>query len=310
MRGRLGPHQPATAGIDHRIGLFANLLDHVVGVAPQFDSVRLPVDAIDSRRDRTVLQMPDLEITCGEPDQLAILQECDPRRVRRDGHRIAGQQVLSLAESHDHRASKAGADDLPRTLRADGGQPVGPLEPWQGAPQRREQVVARFQLARDQVSDDFGVGLTVENESQRCQLAAQRGVILDHAVVDDGHGGRIATAADVRMGIAVRRRSMSRPPRMADPAGSRSALALERFLQHPDPPCPLPHQKVVPLQDRHARAVISAILEPPQPRHQDRRCLMRPGVSHNPAHRSIPSCGQTPIGPARGRAQPIEHDLA
>ena len=110
LRGRLGAAEPAAAGVDDRLGLLANLLDHVVGVAAQLDRVGLPVDPIDPRRDRPVLEMADLEVAGRQADDLAVLQERDPGRVGRDGHRVAGQQVLALAQPDDQRAAEPCAD--------------------------------------------------------------------------------------------------------------------------------------------------------------------------------------------------------
>ena len=89
--------QPAAAGVDHRLGLLADLLDHVVSMPAQLDRVRFPVDSIDPRRDRPMLEMADLEIARRQPNNLAVLQEGHPRRVRCDGHRVARQQVLAFA---------------------------------------------------------------------------------------------------------------------------------------------------------------------------------------------------------------------
>ncbi len=72
--GGLGPTEPAPAGVDDRIGLLANLLDHVMGVPAQLDRIRLPVQPIDPRRDRTVLEVAHLEViaaSSGRPRRLA-----------------------------------------------------------------------------------------------------------------------------------------------------------------------------------------------------------------------------------------------
>ena len=177
LRRRLGAAEPAAAGVDDRLGLLANLLDHVMGVAAQLDRVGLPVDPIDPRRDRPVLEVADLEVAGRQADDLAVLQERDPRRVRRDRHRVAGQQVLALAQADDQRAAEPGADDLAGPLRADDRQPVGPLQPRQGALHGLEQVVRRLQLARDQVGDDLGVGLArrTRTPATRARGAARRG---------------------------------------------------------------------------------------------------------------------------------------
>ena len=143
LRRRLGAAEPAAAGVDDRLGLLADLLEHVVRVAAQLDRVGLPVDPVDPRRDRPVLEVADLEVVGRQPDDLAVLEVGDPGRVRRDRHRVAGQQVLALAEPDDQRAAEPGADDLAGTPRADHRQAVRPLQPRQGALHGLEQVVAR-----------------------------------------------------------------------------------------------------------------------------------------------------------------------
>ena len=126
---RFRPAHPAPARVDHGLRLFADFLDHVVRVPAQLDRVRLPVDAIDPRRDRPMLDMADLEITRRQPNHLAILQISHPRRVRRDRHRVARKQVLAFTQAHDQRAAKPCADDDPRLLFAHHREPISPLQP-------------------------------------------------------------------------------------------------------------------------------------------------------------------------------------
>ena len=87
--GRLGASQPAAAGVDDRLGLLADLLEHVVSVAAQLDRVGLPVDPVDPGRDRPALAMADLEVAGREPDHLAILQvsHAEPYAARSPRHR-------------------------------------------------------------------------------------------------------------------------------------------------------------------------------------------------------------------------------
>ena len=56
------------------------------------------------------------------------------------------------------------------------------------------------EVAGDQVGDDLGVGVAVEDDAFGLELALEGGVVLDDAVVDDGDQ---AVAADVRVGVAV-----------------------------------------------------------------------------------------------------------
>ena len=272
-RGGLGAAEPPSAGVHDRLGLLANLLDHVVGVAAQLDRIRLPVQPIDPRRDRTVLEVAHLEVVARQADDLAVLQEGDPGGMGCDGDRVAGQQVFPLAQADDQRAAEPRADHLARPLRADYPDPIGPLQPRQGALHGLEQVVGRLQLARDQVGDDLGIGLAGEDEPLRLEFAAQRSMILDHPVMNHGDADRPAATAQMRVGIPLVGRTMRRPSRVADPASARSRLAVEQFLQEPHPAGFLPHDELIPLDRRQPGAVVAAVLEPPKPGNQDRRGL-------------------------------------
>ena len=93
-----------------------------------------------------------------------------------------------------------------------------PVQPRQ---HRRDRVLRRgaaLDLARDEVADDFGVGLALERAPFGDQLVAQRLEILDDAVVDQRD-----RPDDVRMGVADRRRAMRRPARVRDAGGRRAS---------------------------------------------------------------------------------------
>ena len=184
-----GRSQPAAAGVDDRLGLLADLLEHVVSVTAQLDRVGLPVDPVDPRRDRPALAMTDLEVAGREPDHLAILQVSHTSRMRGDRDGIAGQHVLIIAHAHHQRASQPGADDLVRIPRAERSDPVRSLEAAQHSGNGLERLLLALELEGDQVGDDLGIGLALEDESLALELASQRHMVFDHSVVHDGHGG-------------------------------------------------------------------------------------------------------------------------
>ncbi len=171
---RLGSTQPAPACVSHRLGLLANLLEHVMSVSAQLHGVWLPVDPVDSRGDRPVLAVANLEVVWGEPDHLTVLKIGHPGCVGRDRHGVAGQKVLAIPHADDEGAAEPCTDDLTGMPLAEDGQPIGPLEPGEGPLDRLERLVHALQLAGHQVRDDLRIGLALENEPLRLELASQR----------------------------------------------------------------------------------------------------------------------------------------
>src|SRR5271166_4222458 len=95
--------------------------------------------------------------------------------------------------------------------------------------------VVAFELASDQVGDDLGIGLALEDEALVFKLAPQGRMVFDHSVMHDRHGRSPTPAAHMRMGIAIRRRPVRGPSGMADPAVAGKRLLLEHLFQRPDP---------------------------------------------------------------------------
>ncbi len=188
-----------------------------MGMLAQLVAVGPPVDPVDPRRDRPALAVDDLEVIRREPDDLAVLQEGDARRVRRDGRRVAREQVLPVAQSDHERAAEPRADDLIRPARAHDGEPVGPFEHRQRALDGGEEIARAGQFAGDQMRHDLRVGLAPERDAIGLERAPEPGVVLDDAVVHHGDGRR-PLAADVGMGVRVRGGTMRRPAGVADPA--------------------------------------------------------------------------------------------
>src|SRR5215471_9901438 len=65
---------------------------------------------------------------------------------------------------------------------------------------------------RRQYRDCLGVGLSLEVIAERGQLAAQRLIVFDDAVVDDSYA-----IGGYRMGVGLGREAMRRPARVPDP---------------------------------------------------------------------------------------------
>ena len=87
------------------------------------------------------------------------------------------------------------------------------------------------------------------------------------------------------MGIAIGGRSVRGPARMADSALNCQGLLLEHLFQDPHPAGALPHLEPPILDRGQPRAIVAAILQPAQPRDQNRAGLMHPCVTDDSTHR-------------------------
>jgi hypothetical protein len=106
--------------------------------------------------------------------------------------------------------------------------------------------------------------------------------VLDRPVVHDGDR---AAAVQVRVGVAVGRRPVGGPAGVAD-ADRPGDLALGEHLLEVGQLAGLAlHLELaVVVQDRHARAVVAAVLQPAQPVEHDLERLLVPDVAHDAAH--------------------------
>jgi hypothetical protein len=137
----------------------------------------------------------------------------------------------------------ARADDAVRLVAADDGDRVGAAQPRQRALDGVEQVAVVEVV--DQVRDDLGVGLRLEDVALRLELGAQVVVVLDDPVVDEadaarprdprglaGLGGIVDLALarsmrEVRVCVVDERRAVRRPARVRDPRRPLDALGSD-----------------------------------------------------------------------------------
>jgi hypothetical protein len=274
-------------------------------MASELHRVGLPIDSVDPRRDRAVLAVADLEIAGSEPDDLSVLQVGHTGRVGSDRHRVAGQQVLVVPHADHQGAAESRADNLARTRQADHAQAIRSLEPGQDLQHGLEWLAGSFQFAADQVRDDLGIGLALEDETLCGEFPPQHRMVFDHPVVHDRDSVTFAAAAQMGVGVAIGGRSVRGPARMADSALTCQGLLLEQLFQHPHPAGALPQLDPPIIDCGQSRAIVAAILEPAQPRHQNRAGLMHPCVTNDSTHRL-----EFPLHRSAGTQSPgIPHSL-
>ena len=100
----------------------------------------------------------------------------------------------------------------------------------------------------DQVGDDLGIGLRGERATRRPEAVAQGRMVLDDAVVHDGHG-----ADPVRVGILIGRPSVRGPAGVADADRAGRRVLRQELLESGQLAPAAHHLGPVPIDDRHAR---------------------------------------------------------
>jgi len=182
--------------------------------------------------------------------------------------------MLAVADAEDQRAAEPRGDEHARMVAENDRQAIRAAQLRQRRLDRLDQrlvVVPRgvvqarsFEALGDQMSDDLRVGGRTERVALGDEAFAQRFVVLDHAVVDDGQQ---AIAAEMGVGIGVVGRTVRGPARVPDarPATQR------RLLGEPFEPLDAAgalddHQPAIRTDQRQAGAIVAAILQPAQAR--------------------------------------------
>jgi hypothetical protein len=93
-----------------------------------------------------------------------------------------------------------------------------------------------------------------------------------------------AGAVAMGMGVLLGRPAVRRPSRMPDPVFPLERIAGDHFLEARQLPGAPAQLDLAVAHDRHARRVIPAILEPPQPVDQDRQDVLVADISDDAAH--------------------------
>ena len=158
--------------------------------------------------------------------------------------------------------------------------------------------------------DDLGVGLRGEDVAGGLEALAQRLVVLDDAVVDDGD----LAVGDVRMRVGRRGRAVRRPARVRDAGvrGERARIGLRGEIgdaRRAHQPLEVRRRGIV-ADDREAGRVVAAVLEPSNAVDQDGNDVPRGRRSDDAAHgvslsgASVSSTGRFQPGTLtwRGRA--------
>jgi len=195
-----------------------------VTVRAELDRVTASLDFDDGARHARSCRIEDGVRFAPHVGDVALLEIRDTARHLHQRRRVGREEVILLADAHEERAALPRADQTAALARGDHGDRVGALELGDRLPDGLEQIAAALgvPIRMHEVSDHFRVSLCPELVAARLQLLAQRFVILDDAVVDDGD----FAAGQMRMRIVGRRRAVRGPARVRD---ARRGLEMQRI---------------------------------------------------------------------------------
>ncbi len=133
----------------------------------------------------------------------------------------------------------------------------------------------------DQVSEDLRVRIRLEFVTPTDQLGPQHIGVLNDAVMANGD---FARAVRVGMGVAGGGFSVGGPARMGNPGLTHEGLFVEQVAEGFEPAGGAPSLQADPVLDRHARGVVTPVLEAAEGFEEDGARLLGSGVGDDSTH--------------------------
>ena len=239
---------------------------------------------------------------------VAVLEVNAPPRHRDHGRGVGGDEVLAVAEADDERGPVAEGDDRFRVIEGDRGHRVLSAEPAAHGQCRRREVAA---TAGEQVRDHLRVGVRREAHAVALELSPELPEVLDDAVV---HHGDAPTLVGVRVGVALDRRAVGRPTRVAEGEVPPQPGRV-RLLGEVDELARRPHDlEVVAAVDSDPGGVVAAVLEVAERLEDHGYALSRTHVTDDAAHWPSalprPTPRSQPTAPGPGHREPAGENRA
>ncbi len=266
--------------------LLVDLLEHEGLVAALLRSLLVPVDLLRRAGGELEVAVPDGVGAGLDRDDLVVLDQHDLARLaqeRRDGR---GHEALAVADAEHQRALAARGHQAARLVHVRDDEGEVAAEARQHLADGRRQVAPV--LAGDQVRDDLGVGVGVEDDAQVLQLGAQLQVVLDDPVHHHEHR---AVGAGVRVGVLGGHAAVRGPARVPEPGGRRRggvrAGDVAQLREVADGAHRL-DQPVVLREEGEAGGVVPAVLEALEAGEDQLTARPASDVSDDPAHAALP----------------------
>ena len=203
-------------GVADRGGLLEDLLHHEGVEAALLRGLQVPVDGEGSTFGGGAVEVHDLVAVLGDDHDVVLAEFDGLAGVRDEGGDVGAEEHLVLTDADDQWGGATSGDDRAGLVDMGEQQGEGTLQATQdGHGGGLEVSGGGPTVVREghQVRGDLGVGLAGQLDTGGLDLGAQRGEVLDDAVVDDGH---LAVVGDVRVGVDVVGAPVGRPAGVSD----------------------------------------------------------------------------------------------
>ncbi len=183
---------------------------------PPFSAASRSQSMVNGRPCGRAVEAHDLVAVLGDDDRVVLAEFDGVAGVGDERGNVGAEEHLVLTDADDQRRGATAGDDLPRLVDMGEQQGEGALETAEHGQCGRLEVAsggARGVGQGEQVGGDLGIGLTGELDARRLDLCAQRGEVLDDAVVDDRD---LAVEGDVRVRVDVVRPTVGGPAGVPD----------------------------------------------------------------------------------------------
>ena len=303
--------------VRYRVGLLGDLLEHEVLVAALLGGRGVPVDVepavVDVRHGGVAVEIGDPVAPGGDDHRLVLAQLDGLAGVFDERRDVGADEHLAVTHAEHQRGRPPRSHDRARLVGMGEHQGEMPFQAAQHGQHRRREIAGVptvGELARHQVYRDLGVGVAGELHARELQLVTQRGVVLDDAVVYDRD---LAGGIAVRVGVAIGRPAMRRPPGVPEPGRSAGAVdtgLVQRCFQVRHATRLATHDEpTTTVEKRDACRVVSPVLHAAQRIDDDLAGRALPDVADDSAH-SQPGYGRSTSNPGGLRSSGGEYQEA
>src|SRR5713226_4706602 len=215
LSGVLG--NSAEERVTHGPGLLENLLLHEMLVATLLRHDGVPGDMLRRALDRTSIMIHDPYALRGEHGDVTIGKEENLAGMLEEGRNVAGDKVLSFAETDDGWGALARGHNFLRVFRREENQSVDAAQLIQRPTHSFLEGDATLRILFNEVRHDFRIRLCREFMARFLQLFLEFEIVFDDSVVNDHD---LAGAVAVRVGVFFGGAAVGSPARVADAVGA------------------------------------------------------------------------------------------